>query len=1004
MFFKIVYQKEIMFKFNLDECVDISSIEADYFYAIYQINEFIDIELSKRILKLEFCIESKIDFKTSILNQTILFLKDNFLSFVLVHEYEIAKKGSVLVGITEEDIFKDFILLTASQEWLEYFFEKYPIIQLRIEKFVNQAIDYFDYFFTKIVNDYSRFDLHFGIKGKIRDVKLFLGDLHNGNKHVFRIDFLTNASLFFKPRNFLNESFLGKVVDFYNQLDTVDFILPKSLSTNDYCWVSQLEYKNNFLTNQEIDEFYINQGKLLFIFHLLGTVDIIPDNLIISNNKPGYFDLECLIARPKYLVKESVIYMFEESVMKIGMLPDWMMNNNFERDVLSSTFFELNNQRIKSKAWKKKESNFEYVDSFESFSREEDKHLPKINNKYIELNEDLLKNVLNGFTSFYNLTIKNKALLKDFFLENSNFSNHKFRILFHPTSIYSLLYREINIPENLQNSTVIDSVIETLVGITKTDNYFVEDKVLIQSIKNQIYNLDIPYYWTDSNGILYDGNNEIITNDWEFNPMEFIIDRLEILNNSNLKFQLEIIQKSCNFALEMKGLYTGKGSFLNAEDNILFNEINSNKIDAVKLKLLNSAIKIGDTLNNTLFEIDNKINWISKVRDPADGRYGVLPLNYDLYDGQSGVGLFYLYLYKYAKKTIYKENALKIYNQIDGATISMIKSGYYDNVSEDYLNNFSISPYSHPMSFVYLSIHVKEVLGEKYIHWSTIDLIFDQIKLILPQVKNCDYLLGLSGLVDFLLNMKKEITIENLITKIDDIVRICLIIISEEAHVKSDYASWVFYDAGTEDKNKLGGFSHGTAGISYVLFKSMFFIEDENIKSIANQALNFDRSFYDEKINGWLDRRDLGETFDSTAWCHGSGGVGLGRLLTKQFYNDDILSKEINIAKNNLVKNGFLGNQCICHGDFGNLEILKGLSNKHENDSFIWDYLDKLCDDFSLNKKLNCGDGGQMELLGLFMGYSGFGYQMLRFYDWKNTPSVLCLETPNTLNYELHEK
>ena len=105
-----------------------------------------------------------------------------------------------------------------------------------------------------------------------------------------------------------------------------------------------------------------------------------------------------------------------------------------------------------------------------------------------------------------------------------------------------------------------------------------------------------------------------------------------------------------------------------------------------------------------------------------------------------------------------------------------------------------------------------------------------------------------------------------------------------------------------------------------------------------------------------------------------------------------------------MTKNGFLGNQCICHGDFGNLEILKGLSNKHKNDSFIWNYLDKLCDDFSLNKKNNCGDGGQMELLGLFMGYSGFGYQMLRFYDWKNAPSVLCLETPNTLNYELHEK
>lgn len=963
------------------------------------------MDLSKRITNLEFCIESNSSFKTSILNQTVLFLKDNFLSFVLVHEYEIAKKSGVIKNTSEQNTFNNFILLTSKNEWLEYFFEKYPIIQSRIEKFVNQTIEYFNFFFKTISDDYSKFNLCFGIKSKIKDIKLFLGDLHCGNKYVFRIDFVENKSLFFKSRNFQNEFFFKKVVEFYNQLGTVAFIIPKSISQDNYCWVSNLDYKNNFLTNQEIDDFYINQGKLLFIFHLLGTVDIIPDNLIISYNSHGYFDLEWLIARPKYLVKESVTYMYEESVMKIGMLPDWMMNNNFERDILSSTFFELNTQTLKSKVWKKKKSNFEYVDSYVPFSKEEDKHLPKIDNKHVELSEDLLTKVLHGFTSFYNLTIKNKSLLKHFFLENSNFANCKFRILFHPTSIYSLLYREINIPENLQNPTDIDTVIETLVGVTKTDNYFIEDKKLIKSIKKQIFNLDIPYYWFDSKGILYDGNNDIISKDWKFNPSEFIIDRLENLNKSNLKFQIEIIQKSCVFALEMKGLYTGKHKFLNSEQDVVLKEIKeNNKIDAVKFKLLNLAINIGDTLNSNLFEIDNKINWISKVRDPADGRYGIALLNYDLYDGQSGVGLFYLYLYKYTKIGIYKENALKIFKQIESATISMINSGYYDNVSEDYLNNFPISPYSHLMSFVYLSTHVKEILGEEYVNWKAIDTIFNQINLILPKVKNCDYLMGLSGLVDFLINMKREIEIGELLSKIDEIIKISLIKISEEATVNSNYASWVFNDSGNNSNNKLGGFSHGTAGISYVLFKAIYHKEGKNLRNIAKLALNFDRSFYDKNIKGWSDKRDLGETFDSSSWCHGSGGIGLGRLLTKQYYNDDLLDKEINIAKDNLINKGFLGNQCICHGDFGNLEILKGLSSKNENDSFIWDYLDKLCDDFIKNKKLNCGDGGQMELLGLFMGYSGFGYQMLRFFDWENTPSVLCLETPNTLNYELHKK
>ena len=42
------------------------------------------------------------------------------------------------------------------------------------------------------------------------------------------------------------------------------------------------------------------------------------------------------------------------------------------------------------------------------------------------------------------------------------------------------------------------------------------------------------------------------------------------------------------------------------------------------------------------------------------------------------------------------------------------------------------------------------------------------------------------------------------------------------------------------------------------------------------------------------------------------------------------------------------------------------------------------------------------EQLGVLAGISGMAYQMLRFYDWENTPSLLCLETPKNMNYVLH--
>ncbi|WP_291284901.1 type 2 lanthipeptide synthetase LanM [Flavobacterium sp.] len=994
-----------MFKFDLDKSVESKSIKGDYFYAIYQVNEYLYDVLSKQVMEVDVHLENVDYFKCEVLNQTVLFFKDNFLSFLLVHEYEIAKLSNVLSGKNQKEQFKNFIILTSTKDWLEYFFEKYPLIQNRIENFINNFVCYFDFFISRLKKDFLTFGSEFDNVDKITDIKLFLGDFHQGNKYVLRIDFLKSNSLFFKPRSFDNELFFNKILSYYKTLDpNLNFIIPKSISREDYCWVNELQPTNCFENNDQINEFYYNQGKLLFLFHLLGSEDIIPDNLIISENRCGYFDLECLISKPKLLLKESLKYIFQESVIKVGMLPDWMIGNNFEKNILSSTFFELNSQLIGSKIWKRNGADFNYVDSAELFSKEEDKHLPKVNNRVVELTEDSLKRVIDGFRDIYNLSKTQKENIKLFFLEKCIFQDFKFRAILHPTSLYSMLYREINLPEYLKDASEIDYFIESLVDLSKTDNYVIEEKVLIESIKKQIFQLDIPYFWFKAGGDLHDGNDTVVCDEWKFDPLIAVIEKLENLSDIDLKFQTEIIRKSCKFVLELKDVRLKEEKFIKSiYGHYSIKNDKADKIEIVRSKLINSAIKIGEALNDSFYEVNSKINWISKVRDPVDGKYHISLLNYDLYDGQSGVALFYLYLYKYTKDITYRDNALKIFNQLNETAVSMIQSGYYSNLSEEFLRNLPISPYSFPMSFVYLQTHFNDVLGSEYVDWETINLVLDQIMVIIPKLKNSDYLLGFAGIVDFLLNMKKESICKEIDQKIDHIILFSLEIIKKEAIISSDYAAWKFNNLENSEENKLGGFSHGTAGISYVLFKASVLTKNEELKRLGKLALDFDRNFYDEEVGGWLDRRDLGEIFDSCSWCHGSGGIGLGRILTRQFYSDDFLENEILIAKNNIFKNGLLGNQCVCHGDFGNLEILKALDNEG-SDHYVWGYLEKLCDKFTEKGRFECGDGGQMDLLGLFMGYSGFGYQMLRFYDWEKCPSILCLETPNSLNYELHKK
>jgi lantibiotic modifying enzyme len=65
-------------------------------------------------------------------------------------------------------------------------------------------------------------------------------------------------------------------------------------------------------------------------------------------------------------------------------------------------------------------------------------------------------------------------------------------------------------------------------------------------------------------------------------------------------------------------------------------------------------------------------------------------------------------------------------------------------------------------------------------------------------------------------------------------------------------------------------------------------------------------------------------------------------------------------------------------------------------------YMLQIAEQYLEGKKIVCGDHGQTGLYGLYTGYCGIGYQLLRFHDWEKTPSILCLETSMCDNQVLH--
>ncbi len=994
-----------MFRINTKEKSKAINLKPDYYDSIYRINCYLNNEIKTIVTSYISCYTYDINLIIeSTTSQAIKKLKNDYLSFVLVHEYEIAKLAGVIDGKNDREKFLSYIYLTDNNDWLDYLFNKYTKLKDRIEKYIFNFIKFFRYFIINLKNDLGKIKKKFIFDEKIKEINLFLGDFHSGNKYVIKIGFCGNKNLYFKPRKCSNGIFLKNTILKLNTLGAkMECVIPKTYSTDTYSWVEELTLNNRFNSMNSVSNFYYNQGKFLFLFNFLGTTDIIPDNIIITNNLPGYFDLESIVTMPKYKIKGTIRYEFEESVVKTGMLPVWMINNNFERDILSSSFFKFNTQKVSTKIWSlKNDFVFEYRNTIQNFSFKDDQHLPKLNNQYIQLNEELLDKVEEGYTFLHNLVQTNKKELSFFFKSQVNTISNRQRVILHPTSVYSLFIREVCIPEYLEGKLNIKKIIKTLVKISETDNYKINENRLIKSIEEQLEIMDIPYFYVDlKKGYLYDGNDKILSKDWNFNAYEYISYKLNSLNKNNLKFQLEIIRKTCEFAFEHYQVKYNKEEKLNFRKNYFTDKINNIKVD--KNKYLDTAISIGEEILNKSFIFDNTINWVSKVRDPTDGRYHISLLNYDLYDGLSGMVILYLYLYKYSKKEAFKLVALKIYDLLNDLIINRFRNKFYSKLDKGSLDFYPISPYAFPSSFLFLSTHIKTVVGEKYIQVNTLETSLKEIEKIISTNKNFDYLLGHAGLIDFLINFMSEFQEKSVNSLANKILNKSMRYLILNAQNKNKNIWWNFIEDG--NFKELGGFAHGSAGIAYSLFKTSIEMNKNYVYDYAIGALNHDRFFYNKNIQGWFDNRNENDSSDSAAWCHGSSGIALSRLLISKYHKDDLLEKELKIAKKNIITRGLQGNQCVCHGDLGNMEILMAVNNylnDNKSNNNIYNYLNKLCDSFDKGLKFNYGDGGRMELLGLFMGFSGIAYQMLRFYNWENTPSILCLETPKKLNNELH--
>lgn len=202
--------------------------------------------------------------------QVVSYAYNTYLKFVYPFEFNLAKENNFLKGSTEEEqslFFRD--TLSSNDEWITYFFEKYPKLLSILESYSVNIMHHIDRLLSALKVDIESS----AIKDlKITEIKLFEGDLHEGNC-VSSVLFFDGTKLYYKPRGAANEKFIADTISVLDKMGlSIHLGIPAFIDRNSYSW--HLQVKPCDMENcDSINEYYYNLGKIQAFLYLFGAQD-----------------------------------------------------------------------------------------------------------------------------------------------------------------------------------------------------------------------------------------------------------------------------------------------------------------------------------------------------------------------------------------------------------------------------------------------------------------------------------------------------------------------------------------------------------------------------------------------------------------------------------------------------------------------------------------------------------------------------------------------------------
>ena len=806
---------------------------------------------------------------------------------------------------------------------------------------------------------------------KIEEIRFGQGDSHKSGKTVTILRLTNGKRVVYKPRSLKMEKGFLQYLSFLNtKLPKEDRLYEIAiLDCGSYGFI---EYIDTVGCNEseEVKRYYRRAGNLMAMLYSLNAKDLHHENLIACGEQPVIIDLEALFhCKLDYrkVQKDNPAYnislnRLDDSVYAIGLLPMPLTNpyNKTSENVDVSGFGGEEAQISPFKVYVLQEKDTDEIRLEKStYEIQPQGNLPKLSGK-IAAAVDYQAEICQGFTWTYRCIMENRELIARRI--EKWFDGAYGRLIYRPTYIYTKLMFTGTHPDFMRQKVHRYVLFHRLAYQTKNGENLLLKSEIYDMMKN-----DVPFFEINiASGVIQNSKEENIVYKFEKTPLEIVKNKIIGFSAEDLEQQIEIIGN----AFGVRKLKDYQESCMSGSS--------WQKEKVSKPDYLEIAEKIGNYIlekaDKGILEGRPDYCWMNFTPVGEEViNYQYKPVEGDLYSGNSGIALFFLYLAELTQKKKYMDAVHACMNSVIYKMKRIGKESAY-----------LIGPYNGLSGYLYVCSKVYQCTGNIFY----LQLVKEGLQLlgqIYARDTNFDMISGSAGALKVLLSIEK--TIEE-----EEIQAICgeeidLLVQHLYDHAIELENGGIAWKSGLNDHIYVG-YAHGSCGIEEALSSVYEQHPGEKIMKMITASGKFVDSQYDKNMENW--RSVKGRDGVSNAWCHGAPGILYTRVRQMEVFGDNPeLQRDIRRALVSSIKYGLGNHICYCHGDIGNLELIKYAAKAMGDGELV-----RMCDHTYAKIALSFEEYITTRKIlpyGLMLGLSGIGYSLLRQIS-ENVPSILQLK------------